>query len=484
MPQLTPLRAGDPQRVGQYKLTGRLAGIPSDPILIGTGPDGTEVAISMLGGDWAGDAAARDRFAAEAAAAKRVPPFCAARLLDAGVDGRDAYLVSEYIPGPSLLEHVGTEGVRRGHDLEATAIGMATGLASVHQAGLVHGSFGAEYVIMASDSSVRVVAFGITPPYGSATPAADMFAWAQAVVFAATGRAPATFGDLAVLPDHLRELAGQCLDPDPAKRPTARAVVLSLLGDAELPAGVLAEGSRRATRLGNGSTGSDLHSAVLRPSADSQAAVRPEPVRLGGQEPVRAGGQAPARHSHAGGAARRRQSAQRKPGTGPRGSTLIAALLVVAVLVAAAVVHLMQNSGSPEPAKDGTALDVRPCHSVARPTAPSASAPARGPVIPAAFAGSWSGQVRQPPTDTYAVIVTLSTAASAGTVSYSATGLRCSGALRLTQTAPRQLIMSQHILKGSCENGHVTITLAKSGSILFNFHSNGTVVASGRLRRA
>src|SRR5271165_5892544 len=201
MPHPIPLSSGDPKRVGQYRLTGRLAGIPSDdPIFIGLGPDDAHVAITVLSGDWALDAAARDRFAAEAAVAKRVPPFCAARVLDAGLEGYEAYLVSEYVPGPSLLEVVTADGVIGGPDLQAVAIGMATGLASVHQAGLVHGNFGPGYLIMAADGAPRVVEFGITPPYGTATPAADMIAWAQTVVFAATGRPPASRSDLAVLP--------------------------------------------------------------------------------------------------------------------------------------------------------------------------------------------------------------------------------------------------------------------------------------------
>src|SRR5580693_7375572 len=105
MPHPTPLRSGDPKRVGQYRLTGRLEGIPSDdPIFTGVGQDDTHVSITVLSGDWALDAAARDRFAAEAAVARRVPPFCAARVLDAGLDGSLAYLVGEYIQGPSLLE--------------------------------------------------------------------------------------------------------------------------------------------------------------------------------------------------------------------------------------------------------------------------------------------------------------------------------------------------------------------------------------------
>ena len=188
MPHPTPLRSGDPKRVGRYRLTGRLEGIPSDdPIFIGMGPYDTQVSITVLSGDWALDAAARDRFAAEAAVAKRVPPFCAARVLDAGLDGSRPYLVSEYIYGESLLDLVSADGVLHGLDLEAAAVGMATGLASVHQAGLVHGNFGPEFVIMATDGAPRVVEFGITPPYGAATPSADMLAWAQTVVFAASG---------------------------------------------------------------------------------------------------------------------------------------------------------------------------------------------------------------------------------------------------------------------------------------------------------
>ena len=279
MPHPAPLRSGDPGRVGRYQLTGRLEGIPTDdPIFIGASSDGTQVAITVLTGDWALDAAARDRFAAEAAVARRVPPFCAARVLDAGLDGSQAYLVSEYIQGQSLLERVSADGVRRAHDLEAVAIGMATGLASVHQAGLVHGSFGPEFVIMATDGSPRVVEFGITPPYGAATPAADMLAWAQTVVFAASGHPPATLDDLDVLPDQLRGPVARCLDPEPAERPAARAVVQSLLGTQDLPAGLLAEGSRRAVRPARG--GSQY--AQERPRPADHAAASDRAGQVGG----------------------------------------------------------------------------------------------------------------------------------------------------------------------------------------------------------
>ena len=48
------------------------------------------------------DGAARDRFTAEARAARRVAPFCVARILDAGLEGSHAYLVTEFVAGPLL----------------------------------------------------------------------------------------------------------------------------------------------------------------------------------------------------------------------------------------------------------------------------------------------------------------------------------------------------------------------------------------------
>ncbi len=273
MPQQAPLQPGDPRRVGRYRLAGRITGLPADgPVFLGSSPDGAEVTISVLRSDWTSDAAGRDRFAAEAAVAKRVPPFCAARILDAGLDGGDAYLVSEYVPGRSLLEIISASGVLPEADLGPVAIGMATGLASVHQAGLVHGNFGPEYVIMTS-SGPRVVEFGITPPYGSATPSADMLAWGQTVMFAAAGRPATARADLDVLPGYLRGLVLDCLSPDPFARPSARTVVIALIGQENVKAGVLAEGSHRSVP-GSG--------------------FRPPPVRPRAQHEVRAPERGPA----------------------------------------------------------------------------------------------------------------------------------------------------------------------------------------------
>jgi hypothetical protein len=478
MPHPVPLTSADPRRIGRYRLTGRLEGIPSDdPIYIGIGSDNAHVAITVLGGDWALDGASRDRFAAEAAVAKRVPPFCAARVLDAGLDGTMAYLVSEYVYGESLLEFVSSDGVRRGHDLEALAVGMATGLASVHQAGLVHGNFGPEFVILAPDGAPRVVEFGITPPYGTATPSADMLSWAQTVIFAATGHPPASPDDLDVLAEHLRDSVTQCLDPEPGARPAARAVVQSLLGTDELPAGLLAEGSRRAVRAprtgpGPGSTG------VGQGTADHVATTE-RPARAAAARPVHDPDGWPSSRETA--PAWRYSTA----GRGRRRNGWLIGAAVIALIAGGAVATraLLANSGS----SAGNGKLSADTGATSRTASTGTSAPpTQNPITPAAFVGAWSGVVRQPPTDTYYVNVTFSAGTSAGTVSYAGTGFSCSGALTLTQVNSQQLTLNQGIIHGqsNCENGQVTITLTSAGKIMFSFRSNGPVASGTLIRQA
>jgi len=511
MPHQAPLQAGDPRRVGRYRLAGRIAGIPSDgPIYLGSGPDGSEVAISMLLGDWATDGAARDRFAAEAAVAKRVPPFCAARVLDSGVDGNDAYLVSEYVPGRSLLEIISADGVLDGAEVEAAAIGMATGLASIHHAGLVHGNFGPEYVIM-TNAGPRVVEFGITPPYGMATPSADMLAWAQTVVFVATGRPPTTMADLAVLPHHLRDLVADCLGPDPSGRPAARAAVVELIGREDVPAGVLAEGSRRAMPLAGpgprrGQAAELGYAAAAAPPAASSAAPPTGQRPLAGtgyrtgygtsSRPAAGAGPRPAsgtppgtgprpasRHSRTPESEARLPSGDR-PGRPPERSgrgmrtTLIVAGAAVACAVIIVVIAHLGGGGSGKP-QAGSGRSTTPA--ATSPVTKVSTPPAL--LIPAGFIGNWSGQVHQPPNDTYTVTVDFDKGSSSGTVTYTTVGVSaCSPSLSLTKVTGQTLTLSESG-SGTCSPGTVTMKMIGTGTISYSF-TGGGLSATGTLRKS
>jgi len=115
MPNVMPLRADDPRRVGRYRLTGRIGSRTAVDgswlrVFMATMVDDGEAVVTLLGTDRVADAAARDRFTAEARVARRVAPFCVARILDAGIEGGEAYLVAEHVPGPTLTEAVEREG--------------------------------------------------------------------------------------------------------------------------------------------------------------------------------------------------------------------------------------------------------------------------------------------------------------------------------------------------------------------------------------
>ncbi|MEU8342872.1 serine/threonine-protein kinase [Spirillospora sp. NPDC048832] len=265
-----PLDAADPTRLGGWELLARLGeggqgavylGRPVDPA---SGPP--RVAVKLLHARLLGDAGARERFVRELALLQRVAGFCTAQVLAADTEGDRPYIVSEYVPGPSLRALVQEEGPRTGADLDRLAISSVTALSAIHRANVAHRDLKPQNVLMGPDGP-RVIDFGIarayaagatltsqvvgTPAYmapeqfaGRAGPAADLFAWAGTLLFAATGRDPFAGGplpavmyrilhetpDLRVLPGPLAEVAAACLAKDPAERPSSEDVLLWLLG--------------------------------------------------------------------------------------------------------------------------------------------------------------------------------------------------------------------------------------------------------------
>ncbi len=467
MPHVTPLRPDDPGHVGRYQLSGRIGGMPGTaPAYLGNRADGRPVTVSLLGSDWTHDSAARDRFAAEAAAAKRVQPICAARILDSGLDGDRAYLVREYIAGPSLLELVSAEGEQRGVELDALAIGMATGLMSVHQAGLVHGSFGPEHVIM-STAGPTVTEFGITPPYGMATPAADLLAWARTTLFAALARSPASMADLDILPEQLRQVVTDCLSPEPAERPLARSVVIDLLGGTEPAAGALAEGARRAGRAS---------SAQARPAPG-------QPDWPGGHDspPGQRAAPAPAE------ADQRSAPEHQRPGSG-RTAAIVSVLAVILIAAGVIVIHRDQNAGGQhgKPGSAGKPALTAPASASSSPGPLSGQSASPAPTVPAALAGTWAGQVTQSsPADVFDVRLVLSAGPGTSSIAYSGTTFSCAGQLTLTSASGQALRLSQGIVQGqtTCANGVVTIAPTASGTLEFSFHGRSGPAASGTLVR-
>ncbi|WP_204042981.1 serine/threonine-protein kinase [Acrocarpospora phusangensis] len=257
-----------PGQVSGYRVVKQLGEGSQGSVYLGEAPDGTQVAIKMLHSCFAADPVVRMQFRREAEIAASVATFSTARVLETGFAEERPYIISEYVPGPSLLELVKRDGPRTGGGLERLAVTTLTALASIHTAGVVHRDFKPGNVIMGPEGPV-VIDFGIalavdadtsgigpagTPAYMSPEqfadqplmPTSDMFSWAGTMVFAATGRPafsestlPATVNailhtepDLSGLPDRLRRLVAACLVKDPAARPEAVDVLCDLVGGA------------------------------------------------------------------------------------------------------------------------------------------------------------------------------------------------------------------------------------------------------------
>ncbi|WP_214107660.1 hypothetical protein [Acrocarpospora catenulata] len=236
MPPVLPLEPQDPERLGPYPLLGRLPGV-----YLAESPTGERVTLRRLAKPL--DSRARDAVARiwETAAVGT------AHILDVGRD----YVVSEYVAGPTLAEEVAERGPLAGTALHRLAIATATALAALHRANLHHGRVRPAKVVLGPDGprllnpdrTRPVTAFDEDVwrrPEEEEGPAADVFAWAAMMVFAATGTAPfdaehdrrLSYGaaDLGSLTGPLRDLVADCLAPDPAERPTAEEALLRLLG--------------------------------------------------------------------------------------------------------------------------------------------------------------------------------------------------------------------------------------------------------------
>ncbi|MFI7125576.1 WD40 repeat domain-containing serine/threonine protein kinase [Nonomuraea sp. NPDC050153] len=262
---MAPLAPSDPHRLGRYWLAGRLGQGGQGVVYEAYDDNGERVAVKVPRFD---SAQARARLAKEGAAAERVASFCTARVIEARVDVPVPYIVSEFVPGPNLRQVVAESGAYRGDRLRRLAIGVATALTAIHRAGIVHRDLKPDNIILGPDGP-RVIDFGVarevgpttsgplmgTPAYMppevfsgyGATEAADLWAWAMVVLFAArggdviapgepmtvVGRVLAFEPDTAGLPDPLGPLVTASLAADPGARPAAKDVLLRLVGEDE-----------------------------------------------------------------------------------------------------------------------------------------------------------------------------------------------------------------------------------------------------------
>jgi Protein kinase domain len=524
---VVPLLPGDPQWLGGYRLVGRLGEGGQGTVYLAQPPSGQPVAVKLLRAEWTRDPVARARFAREVAAVGKVAPFCTARILDARVDGDQPFVVSEFIDGPSLQAVVARHGPLSGSALDRLAVATATALSAIHQAGVIHRDLKPGNVLLGPDG-VRVIDFGIarsadaaatltsqlfgTPGYMApevvrgeqAGPAADVFAWAATITFAATGNPPfhgpnmaatiyqLTNGepDLGVLSGHLRGIVAECVVQDPAARPTAVDLLMRLMQYSQhddlatQPPVFLQAPSQTVPVTDQYPPGPDPYAQEAGtyaetpgpygqapgpyPQAPGPYAEMPGPyAQAPGQYAEMPGpyAQAPGPYAYA-----PATDAMPAPRDGRRGraaagwAAAIAGLAVLCVIGGLLIPRLIAGpspDATPPPhplGGPGTAGAARHGRS------PSVSAQTPADAIPARFAGTWSGEARQKKgviTQWPATLV-LPQGATRGT--FSIPTIPCSATVTVTQVTKARILLSETVNSnpsGNCAtSGLISISLA------------------------
>ncbi len=311
------LDPSDPERIGRYRLIGRLGSGGMGQVFFGRSAGGRAVAIKRIHPHMAADASFRERFAREVAAARQVSGAFTAPVIDADPDDQVPWLVTSYVPSLPLDEAVRAHGPLPEASLRVLAAGLAEALAEIHRVGLIHRDLKPGNVLLAEDGP-RVIDFGIaratdgtaatqsiigTPGFMSPeqvqgeplTAASDLFAYGAVLAYAASGVGPFGEGnmptmvmriighepDLSGVPESLRHLVAACLSKDARGRP-GPGEILDHLGDVHVGPAWLPETMMRGVQ----EQVAKVNDALAASAGETQNHQRTEVLGTGGAAAV------------------------------------------------------------------------------------------------------------------------------------------------------------------------------------------------------
>lgn len=340
------LGAGDPQRIGAYRLLARLGAGGMGQVYLARSDRGRTVAVKLVRQELAEQEEFRNRFRLEVRAARQVGGEWTAPVLDADTEADIPWVATGYVAGPSLQTVVSHDhGALPERSVRILAAGLTHALKDIHTAGLIHRDLKPSNVLVTIDGP-RVIDFGIARALETVTdggltrtgalvgspgfmapeqvrgdritPACDVFCLGSVLAYAASGALP--FGtansgvhalmfriaqeepDLEGLPEGLQELVRDCLHKEPSARPTLdqlleRTGAEDTLGDGGrtrdpwLPGALVAQLGRHAVQLldtedPEGATGATGATSGKPPSLSKEKPAPATPAETGDGEPT------------------------------------------------------------------------------------------------------------------------------------------------------------------------------------------------------
>jgi hypothetical protein len=232
-------------------------------VYLASTPGGRLVAVKSIRSELIADDEFQERFRLEVRAARQVRGLFTAELLDADPDAIHPWLVTSYVPGPSLAQAVKAQGPVPAELVPLLMAGVAEALLDIHAAGIVHRDLKPSNVLLSPDGP-RVIDFGIAKALDASrltlsgitmgspecmtpeqirglpvTPATDVFSLGSLGAYAASGRLPFEAPNSAAmmyrvinedpvlddLPAGLRQLLERCFTKDPEARPSPTEVL-------------------------------------------------------------------------------------------------------------------------------------------------------------------------------------------------------------------------------------------------------------------
>ena len=202
------------EEIGGYRLVRRIGFGGMSTVYEAVDGAGTRVALKLLHPAAVDGAAGRERLRREVAMLQRVRGPYVAEVLDAETDDEDAFIVTQLVEGPTLAEDVRVDGPYPPAELVTLARQLHAAVTSVHRLGVLHRDLKPSTVMLGANGPV-LIDFGIAQTGGDSrltmsgavthTPgyldprvlrghapdeAADLWALAAVIAFAATGHDP------------------------------------------------------------------------------------------------------------------------------------------------------------------------------------------------------------------------------------------------------------------------------------------------------